>query len=271
MTDIDIDRLPDDPSQLKSTLRALNAENARLKHLLEIQTRARFGPKSERKVEQSMPLFDLGTEDIAEPTEPESEATSEPSAPAVKRTRGRRPIPANVPRTRVEHVLPAEQCLCPGCQGQRKIINWITSEQVDYTPAKLVVIEHARAVYACGACEGEVQSAPKPPQPIEKGLAAPGLLAAIAVSKYGDHVPLYRMEEILNRGGFSLARSTQCQWMKAMAKLVAPILEEMKRQVLASRVIWTDDTTIPVIEEGKPQTKTGRMWVYIGDLRHRYA
>jgi hypothetical protein len=133
------------------------------------------------------------------------------------------------------------------------------------------VIEHARAKYACGDCEENVVTAPKPAAAIDKGLAAEGLLAAIAVGKYGDHLPLYRMEEILSRSGLMISGSTQCEWMRRIADLCRPEVNLMQQQILASRIIWTDDTTIPVLDPTRNQTKIGRMWVYIGDLRRRYA
>jgi transposase len=273
MTDTDVLSLPDDPAQLKATMIRLIREHQlreeHLQHRMALLLQSKYGPRSERVDPNQRTLFELGSDDV-EAIDEETVAEQPPSRkkPA---GHGRRRLPAELPRQRVEHDVPEAERSCPCCGQQRTRIGWETSEQVEYEPAKLYVIEHARAKYACRACEEQIITAPKPAQPIEKGLAAPGLLAAIAVGKYGDHLPLYRMEEILSRSGLSVSRSTQCDWMRRVAELCEPLVDLMKQRVLASRIIWTDDTTIPVLDANREQTKTGRIWVYIGDLRHRYA
>jgi transposase len=269
MTDKDVDTLPDDPAQLKELLKDSCHEIERLKYRLAVLQRAKFGPRSERAVEDQPTLFDLGSEDVAEVEEPAAEKQQPPQA---KRPgHGRRRLPAELARTRIEYKLSESEQSCPCCGQQRLILGWQTSEQVEYEPAKLYVLEHARAKYACRHCQEQVIVAGKPSQPIEKGLAAPGLLAAVAVGKYGDHLPLYRMEEILARSGLQIGRSTQADWMRRLADLTTPVVERMANLIRQSRIIWTDDTTIPVLDPDRDQTKTGRIWVYIGDLRHRYA
>jgi transposase len=273
MTDTDVESLPDDAAQLKSMMKRLIREHQldkeQLEHRLAMLLRSKYGPRSEKLDPDQLDLFDLGREDVQDACD--EPADDEGKLPPKRLGHGRRRLPADLPRTRVEHELPEGDRLCPCCGKTRKRIGWETSEQVEYEPAKLYVIEHARAKYACDACEENVVTSPKPAQPIDKGLAAPGLLAAIAVGKYGDHLPLYRMEEILSRSGLSVSRSTQCDWMRRIAELVEPVVSQMKSEILASRVIWTDDTTVPVLDPTQSKTKTGRMWVYIGDLRHRYA
>lgn len=273
MTDMDVESLPDDAAQLKSMMKQLIREHQldkeHLEHRLAMLLRSKYGPRSEKLDPDQLKLFDLGREDVDETGDEPAEEDDKPRPP--RRGHGRRRLPTDLPRTRVEHELPEGDQQCPCCGKTRKRIGWETSEQVEYEPAKLYVIEHARAKYACGDCEENVVTTPKPAQPIDKGLAAPGLLAAIAVGKYGDHLPLYRMEEILGRSGLSVSRSTQCDWMRRIAELVDPVVSRMKSEILASRVIWTDDTTVPVLDPTQSKTKTGRMWVYIGDLRHRYA
>lgn len=278
MTDTDVESLPDNPAELKATMIQLIREHRLREELLQHRMaqllKSKYGPRSERLDPDQKTLFELGSSDVqpsaSDAVEDESLDESGKSKP--KPTgHGRRRLPADLPRQRIEHELPVEQRSCPCCGQVRACIGWETSEQVEYEPAKLYVIEHARAKYACRACEEQVTTTPKPAQPIEKGLAAAGLLAAIAVGKYGDHLPLYRMEEILSRGGLSVSRSTQCDWMRQIAELCEPIVELMKNAVLSSRIIWTDDTTVPVLDANLQQTKTGRIWVYIGDIRHRYA
>src|SRR5262249_559388 len=129
----------------------------------------------------------------------------------------------------------------------------------------LFVVQHVRPIYACPQCQGCVTTAPRPPQAIERGLPGPGLLAQVAVSKYLDHLPLHRLERIFGRHGLELPRQTTCDWMAALAELVTPLYEVLKAEVLASRVVGTDDTPVPVLEPGRGSTRQGRLWVYLGD------
>jgi transposase len=136
-------------------------------------------------------------------------------------------------------------------------------------PASLVVIQDACQKYACPkGCT--VVTAQKPTAPIEKGLPGPGLLAHVAVSKYGDHLPLHRQEAIFQRQGVEVSRQTMADWMRACADLVSPLYELMKQQVLGSKAIQTDDTPVPVLDPDLPHTRTGRIWTYVGDGEHPY-
>jgi transposase len=116
-----------------------------------------------------------------------------------------------------------------------------------------------------------VAVADKPPQPIEKGLPGPGLLAEVITSKYADHLPLYRQEEIFARHGVEISRKTMCGWMAESAWLLEPIWRAMKAGVLKSRVVQTDDTTVPVLDRRLDRARTGRLWVYLGDHDRPYA
>ena len=140
---------------------------------------------------------------------------------------------------------------------------------MEYIPARLKVIRHERVKYACQACEENVVLAPKPPQPIDKGLPGPGLLAFVTLSKYGDYLPLYRQEDILARSGILLRRSTLCGWVAAVADLVRPLYDLICRRILESHVIHTDDTSIKMLAEG--QCQTCKFWTYIGDEAHPYV
>jgi hypothetical protein len=122
---------------------------------------------------------------------------------------------------------------------------------------------------ACPCCEGNVTVAPKPAQPIEKGLPGPGLLAQVVVSKYCDHLPLYRQESIFERHGVELSRKTMCDWVLASAKILEPVVDAMTARLLQSKVIHTDDT--PVDVRGPGVNHQGRFWVYVGDAEHPYT
>jgi hypothetical protein len=128
-----------------------------------------------------------------------------------------------------------------------------------------------RPKYACKACQANVVIAERLPEPIEKGLPGPGLLAHVAVSKYADHQPLYRQEGIFKRYGVDLSRSTMCDWMAVVASLLKPIVRVMMERVLMSEVVGTDDTPVKVQDHDGKGIKTGRLWVHIGDHNHRYT
>lgn len=257
--------------QQSAALEALERRNAQLEHQLDQLLRRLFGPRSEKIDPDQLTLFDAA--ELAEPA-----AADEPAVDSAAISRashrnghGRRTLPAHLPRQRLEHRLPADELPCPGCGREREPIGEETSEQLEYEPASLYVVEHVRFKYACRCCQEHVAIADKRPQPIDKGLPGPGLLAYTAVSKYGDHLPLYRLEEIFARHGVELSRSTTCGWMRACAELIEPLYGRLAREVLQSRVLHTDDTPVPVLDRSLPHTRTGRFWVYCGDWAHRYS
>jgi transposase len=201
---------------------------------------------------------------------PKAESPNE-QIPTTRKGHGRRTLPDSLPRERVEHVLSEAECACPACGEMRVKFDEEISEQLDYRPAAFFVIEHARFVYVCKKCEGEVATTPKPPQPIDKGLPGPGLLAQVVVSKYADHLPLHRLERIFGRHGLELKRSTLCDWVAAVATKLIPLYDLMTKCVLLSDVLQSDDTTIPVLDAESGKTHTSRMWAYLGDRRHPYV
>jgi transposase len=180
-------------------------------------------------------------------------------------------LPASLTRRRVMHDVPPEQRLCPECGGDRTCIGEEVREQLEYVPASLIVLQHIRPKYACESCQANVVIAERLPEPIEKGLPGPGLLAHVAVSKYADHLPLYRQQGIFKRFGVDLSRSTMCDWMAATAGLLKPIVKAMLKRVLRSEVVQTDDTPVKVQDHEGKGIKTGRLWNYRGDHNHRFT
>jgi transposase len=235
-----------------------------------------FGPRRERFADDPAQGKLFETEgppesDAAEPTPARVAEEEPPAAPRKKHRHGRRRFPANFPRVRREHQLSDAERRCPCCGKLRKIIGEEVSEQLDYVPGHHRVIEHVRFKYACEDCQEHVAIAAKPPQAIEKGAAASGLLAHIATSKFGDHLPTYRQEEISDRHGWLIPRTTQCGWLRQMSGTLAILVALLAARVLRSRKIHTDDTRVPVILPGQPKTKTAYFWVYCGDEEHRYS
>jgi transposase len=203
-----------------------------------------YGPKNETFDPRQLLLFG---ERIDQLPLDETKLTEETGEEVVSRRvqkkhkHGRNPLPDHLPRIEIEHDLSETEKLCPCCGEVRCRIGQEISEQLEYLPASFKVLRHIRPKYACRACDAagnspNIQSQPKPPQPIDKGLAGPGLLAYVAVSKFGDHLPLYRLENIFARQQVHVARSTMCAWLAAGAKLLEPLVELMIARVKQSRV-----------------------------------
>jgi len=243
----------------------------KLQHQMEQMLRYRYGQRADRIDPQQLKLF---VEQQLAQAAPQPEASAEKKVVVTRRVgHGRKPLPANLPRVIVEHDVPEAERICPKCGATGCAhIGEETSEQLEYQPASLYVNLHVRHKYACinPGCDGTVLTAEKPSQPIEKGLPGPGLLAHVAVSKYGDHLPLNRQEGIFARHGLVIPRQTQCGWMMSVGELGRPLVRLMKERVLGSKVIHTDDTPVPVQDPKSTKTKEGRLWVYIGDARNPY-
>ena len=140
------------------------------------------------------------------------------------------------------------------------------TEVLDYVPGRFQVIRHVRPKYACSRCD-VITEAPAPNLPTPRGRATPGLLAHVLVSKYLDHLPLYRQSEIYAREGVDLPRSTLADYVGQAAWLLAPVAERIRAHVFAAEKIHGDDTPVPVLEPGLGRTRTGRLWVYVRDDR----
>jgi hypothetical protein len=127
-------------------------------------------------------------------------------------------------------------------------------------------VRHVREKLNCTKCDKIVQAA-APTRPIERGVAGPGLLAHVLVSKYADHLPLYRQSEIYARQGVELERSTLAGWVGGTSKLLEPLVEALRRYVMVAGKLHADDTPVPVLAPGNGKTKTGRLWTYVRDDR----
>jgi transposase len=272
--EIDRHNLPNDPAALQrmvaGLLEKLETQEQRLRqmqHWLEQLLRQRYGQKSERLDENQLFLFAVESASRGQPVpaEPPS-AAPQPNPPG----HGRQRLPQSLERRRVVYDLADDARHCPDCQGELRHIGEEINERLEYVPASLQVIEEVCQKYACPkGCT--VITAAKPLAPIERGLPGPGLLAHVAVSKYGDHLPLHRQESIFARQGVELSRQTMCGWMRECAELVHPLVDLMKQRVLSSKAVQTDDTPVAVLDPELPHTRTGRIWTYVGDPQHPYT
>jgi len=170
----------------------------------------------------------------------------------------RKALPEHLPRMQVEHK-PA--CVCPSCGGTRlTYIDTDTREVLEYVPSHFRVVVHNRPKFSCRDCE-KITQEPMPPLPIERGIPGPGLLSHILISKYCDHLPLYRQSAIYGREGVELDRSTLAEWVGTMSGLLSPLADAIGRHVRAGSVLHVDDTPVPVLEPGRGKTRTGRLWI----------
>jgi transposase len=252
---------------LETALTQAERENTALRQKLDVLCHKLFGKKSEGVSEAQLRLaFAQLAEELKPRDEPTEMDTGE--RPGKQRRRparptGRRPLPASLPRQRVEVDLPAADKIC-GCGTTKTRIGEAVSEKLDYVPASVRVIETVRPKYACPHCHDGVVAAPAPPQAVERSLATEGLLAHVVVSKYLDHLPLYRLERIFHREHLDLSRTTLCGWVADVATALAPIGEELRRQVTAARYVQTDDTPVTILEEAG--SRKGRIWTYLDPL-----
>jgi transposase/uncharacterized coiled-coil protein SlyX len=252
---------------LQDQLTKSQREVAALRHQLDVLCQRLFGKKSERVDARQLQLAleqlanEPGT--VTEPVEMDSGDTPV-RGHTRRRPTGRRPLPGHLPRRRIEIDVPDadKQCAC----GHRKTrMGESVAEKLEYEPASFVVIETVRAKYACPQCHDGVVEAPAPPQAIEKSLAGEGLLAHVVVSKYVDHLPLYRLEQIFARERIDLSRTTLCEWVAGVATALAPIGEQLRREIVSTSYLQTDDTSVTVLDERGGSYK-GRLWTYLDPI-----
>jgi transposase len=273
---VDPNSLPKDPEILQRMLVDVTAQRDKTQRLLRQLLAAKSGSRSEQMSADQLRLFaqELGAEfpQTAEPDNKESDSHNDPppggssSSREKSKPRGRKQLPSHLKRERIVHDLAEEDKHCSACHQDLRRIGEEVSERYEYIPAQLLVIEDACQKYAC-ACT--LKTASKPAQPIGKSTAGASLLAHVIVSKLADHLPVHRQAKMLRRFGVEIADQTMCGWMRQSAELLDPLYARLKDFVLRSKVVGTDDTPVKVLDRGLPQTRTGRMWPYVGDHDHR--
>ena len=287
-------QMPDDPAVLKAIIAALQAENAKMSatlraHDLLVQAlririaklkKQKFGASSE-KIEREIEQLELALEDLmvakaeADNTPPEEDEALEQGpadtdeAEPQKQQRRRPRVSQDTPRERRE-LDPGNAC--PDCGGDLRVVGEDVSELIDMIAAQIKVIEIARVKKSCRRCERMFQE-PAPSRPIPRSLAGPSLLAFILVSKFDDHVPLYRLNEIFARMGADIPDTTMVDWCGGAMKVLAPLIEKIEAHVMASPILHADDTPIRVLDRSARKkelgkaVKQGRIWTYVCDQR----
>jgi len=175
----------------------------------------------------------------------------------------RRPLPESLPRETVMH---SSSPRCPECSAEMRVLGEDVAEMLEYVPSHFKVIRHVRPKLSCPKCQKIVQ-AEAPSRPIARGLAGPGLLAHVLVSKYCDHLPLYRQSQIYQRDGIDLDRSTLADWVGSASELLGPLVTAIRDYVFKADKVHGDDTPVPVLCPGRGTTRQGRLWAYVRDDR----
>jgi transposase len=249
--------------QAEITSRKREIEN--LKLLILKLKRMKFGRSSE-KLDRQIEQLELRLEDLetAEAAKQGGNVSTVASAPSAKRRPGRGPLPAHLPRETQTHE--PTQTACPKCGGPLDTFGEDVSEILELVPASFKVIRIIRPKRRCGCCNHFAQE-PAPHRPIERGLAGPALLAHVVVSKYADHLPLYRQSEIYAREGVDLERSTLAEWIGGASQTLQPLVDALQRYILNAAKLHGDDIPVPVLAPGNGKTATGRLWTYVRDDR----
>jgi len=256
--------------KLHSTERKMNL----LQHQVEQLLRRVYGRRSE-KLDPNQLMFDnLVLEALDQPSAqmpselPVEEKPARKRPPTLKRRHpGRIPIPEHLERVEIVLDIPEEKKVCPETGRPLKKIGEEVSEKLEYRPGKLIVNVYKRPKYASpdSIASGQVGviTAPMPDHPIEKCKADVGLISHIIVSKFADHLPLYRQDGIFEREGVNIPRGTQTSWVLQIYEAIRPLEEELKRAVLEREILFTDDSIIPLQVKGNGRVKKARLWVYV--------
>ena len=250
---------------LEQEVAELSERNARLEHLVQEFQKALHGKRLEKLSadERQLAFEDLETA-VAEAEAAKTAARPRPRAPALaRRNLGR--LPQELPR--IERVVEPASTLCPcGC-GAMTRIGEDRSERLDIVPAQFRVIVTIRPKYACRACSGAVVQAPAPAHLIESALPTEAMIAHVLVSKYADHMPLYRQAQAYARSGIDLHRATLADWVGKAAFHLQPVVDRLAEHLKRSTKLFLDETTAPVLDPGRGRTKTGCLWALARDNR----
>jgi len=258
--------------QRDRSLAEQNQYQTLLRELLEAQRNR----KSEQLSKEQLALFETAWQ--ARSAEGESAAGEDdddldgdtgagpkPNETQNRKPGGRQPLARHLQRERIVHDLAEAEKHCAGCGQDLRLIAEETSERYEHIPASMKVIQDVCLKYACDCT---VRTATKPPQPIEKSTAGASLWAQVMVAKWADHQPLHRQEKMFERHGIDISRKTMGGGMAQCAELLDPLYQLMKKELLSSRVIGTDDTSVKVLDRKLPFARIGRIWPYVLNPAH---
>lgn len=268
----ELERLRCFNAELLATIAKQKSQIEQLEGRLDWLVRQHFGRRSERSNPDQLPLFADPEGEQAPAAPPPTPPEKEFSPKNPRKGHGRRKAPKDLPReTQVIDIPETEKC-CPCCGSAKVCIGQDKSERHDYQPPKIFIREIVRPTYICRTCEQQgnaiqASQAPLPPEPIPRGLCAPGLLAHVVVSKYWDHLPLYRLEGMLTRQGWPVSRTTLCDQVMGSAIVLTPLYELMCSRVRLSAALHTDDSPVTLLDP----LRKAYTWVYVGDQAHPFT
>ncbi len=274
---IDIKNLPKSQDALKDIIiylhQSLNDEKSELAiykqkyacliEEIRLAKQQRFAPSSEKNVLQS-DLFDEAGVELPEEVLEQLDEDVTVKSHTRKKHPGRRPLPAYLPREIITHDITDSEKIC-ACGENLVRIGEEISEQLKYIPAQISVIQHVRPKYACKPCQENVKIAPMPLLLLPKSIATPELVAQTIISKYCDHIPLYRQETIWERMEIDIPRSSLCGWVLKVAELCEPLVKLLRNHIIAYDYTQADETTVQVLDEvGRDNRTKSYMWCYRG-------
>src|SRR5271165_6097838 len=240
-----------------------------LRHQLDLYRRYVFGPRRERLTDAPGQghLFEI--EEVDLPIVPPATPARDSKTPAKPRG-SRKPDYDRLPQVRIEHDVPDAEKVCSHCGDHKARIGEDEARVLHFVPAHFELHVHILPKYACSHCRDGVVAPEPPPRPISGCIAGPGLLSELLVSKFAEHLTLYRFEDISTRYGLYLSRSTLCDWVAKVADLLKPLYDLQKQLVLSADVLWTDDTPVRFLGGEAPGSHVGRFWPYIGPALFPY-
>jgi len=242
-----------------------------LTELVRIYRYRQFGNKSEKSSPEQISIFN----EAEPPKKPEAIIKADESIHIAAHTRtkspGRKALPENLPREKRIHDLSDAEKIC-ACGEQLIHIKDETCEQLDIIPAKVYVIQHVKKKYACKHCEETIKTASMPAQPIPRSIASPGLLSHVLVSKFEDHLPLHRQEQMLRRIGIDIPRATLCLWVIRVAELFKPMMKLMHKTIIDYDVAYSDETTVQVLKDPNKGVNSKKyMWLFAGGAPNKFC
>jgi transposase len=256
--------------ELIALLAAKDQEINSLTEMLRLYRHRQFGNKSEKSSADQVNIFDEA--ELPKNAESISEADAEIHIAAhARKSSGRKALPADLPREQRIYDLTDEEKTC-ACGHDLVHIKDEKSEQLEIIPAKVYVIEHVRKKYACKHCEETIKLSPMPAQPIPRSIAGPGLLSHVIVSKFQDHLPLFRQEQMLHRIGIDIPRSTLCLWVIRSHELLKPMMSIIHRNIHQYDIAYSDETTVQVLKDPNKGVQSKKyMWLFAGGSPNKFA
>ncbi len=245
--------------QQEELIAALHAHIRQLKEAIALSNRLRFGRSAETFTGMQGDLFAEEVDADTAALETQLAVLLPPDDKPQKIQPKRRPLPVTLPREEIRHDLPDNHC--PDCGGALRFIRDEVNERLEYVPAHFLVHRHIRPQYSCAVCQ-TVHGADLPAQIIDKGQPGPGLLTQVVISKYRDHLPLYRQQQIFAREGVDIPRNTLSAWVGAVGVALAPLAQALHEELLSRDILHADETPLTVLNPKTRKAERHYLWTY---------